>query len=310
LTLSADGQRNAAKGVLRTLLNRFHLLILAATVGLLAACGKPRGFESAYAEKELNTGTFRTDDAAALKSALEAEAAPLESLWVKMGVTPRQRGKRMSPSFTATAIYQAGTADIPEYILLGFSRRELGTLFTVLVSGDRAQFYANQDRHLFEGSISDLAGNAAVLGGLSPRDLVSAVAVRRELATVLGKPGTFAIRDRGTHLLVATRHATTGRQYFWLVRKLDALVEEVLIRTPAGAEEVRVAYPRWSLETDPAKAAQTPWPSRIEITIPAESILIEADVREYRFDREYAPPPRFKPRETYALRDLRLEGGP
>lgn len=288
-------------------LTRFLLLLAACSLALvLSSCrGKERSFASPYGKELLSQEAFAVRDRAGLVAALSQRTEPMEELWVRFGTTIRQEGNRVAPSFTTIAMYRA-----PESIMLGISRFELGTIFSILIEGESVSFYANRERRMFVGTLDELAEKTALIGGLPPRDLVAAVTIQRDLYEALTSGRPVTVLDQGSHLLVAARHATTRRQYFWLVRKADALVQEVLIRTPDGIEETRVHYQEYGLFENAATGSRHPYPARLTLRVPAQEITVDADVKEYRLGTELPPFRLPRARETYPLSTLNFDGAP
>lgn len=288
-------------------LTRFILPLFVSLLALsLSACGgRKAGFESPYEKDLIAAEVFAVNNRAQLEAALAERTEPMDQLWVRFGTTVRQEGDRVAPSFTTIAMYRA-----PESIMLGISRFELGTIFSILIEGEDVSFYANREKRMFVGTLDELAEKTALIGGLPPRDLVAAVTIQRDLYEALTSGRPVSVLDQGSHLLVAARHPTTRRQYFWLVRKADALVQEVLIRTPEGIEETRVHYREYGLFENATTGEQHPYPERLTLRVPIQDITVEADVKEYRLGTELPPFRLPRARETYPLSRLNFDGAP
>lgn len=279
-------------------------ILLPALLVLAWGCGKSPEFVSAYGEEVLAGGALEVASADELARRLIDQSEHLDEIWAKFGVTVRRDGGRVLPSFTATALYQE-----PGRIKLGLSRFEVGTVYSILILGDEAQLYANREGRLFYGTMEELAEKTPLLSGLSPRDLVTAITVQQDLAQVLAGGGRRAVIDKGTHLLVGRRHPVSGRQYIWLVRKSDALVQEVLIRDRTGREEVRVVYRKYKLVENQETGRILPYPEELLFHLIPEDLTVEAKVKEYRLTPEFPEAiwslP--EPDEAYPLRSISFE---
>lgn len=284
-----------------------RILAVAAVALAITSCrGKAaREFQTAYDPKVVAAGLVSVEDRAALRARLDANAETLETLWVRLGVTVRQDGKRAAPGFTTVAMYRQ-----PDQIMLGISRAELGTLYTIQIRGEEAAFYSNRDKRLYVGTLDELAAKSALIGGLRPPDLVAAVQIQDELRRVLNSPEPVVVVDQGEHLLVAARHPASRRQMLWLVRKADALVQELLVRSPRGAEELRIRYGAYQLVRNGKTGRELPYPSRVVFEFPSEQVTVEAEAREYRLDTNLPTFAALKARETYPLSALQFEEDP
>ncbi len=259
-------------------MKRLVLLVNFIAIGsFLSSCRTTEEFRSPYDEDQLEQGRFAVSTEAELNEALLGRSEPLDEIWVKFGVTVRRNGDRVLPSFTAIALYQE-----PSRLKLGFSRFEIGTVYTILIEDQQAKMYANREGRLFYGTLDQLAEKTPMLAGLPPRDLVAGVLMQNELAQVLASGDRAALIDKGEHILVARRHPETRRQYFWLVRKQDALIEEVLIRTPEGREELRIRYQEYQFVENAETGTEHPYPERVFFDLIGENLEIEANVKEYR----------------------------
>lgn len=279
------------------------LLLISVTL-LAASCRTSQEFRSAYDEDQLLAGDFAVNSIDELKTALADQSEPQQELWVSMGVTVRRGEKRVLPSFTAIALYRE-----PDWIKLGFSRMEIGTVYSILIKGDSAELYANREGQLFFGTLDELAEKTPMVAGLPPQELVSAVLMQNELATILASNQPYSVTNKKEHLLIARRHPQTDRQYFWLVRKADALVEEVLIRTPQGQSELRIQYGEFQLVDNEKTQTRLPYPEEMLFHLEEEGLRIEADVKEYRLapgltERIFTLP---QPKERYRLRDVQFK---
>lgn len=239
-----------------------------------------------------------------LREALLARTNRHEEIWVRSDVTITREGERGRDFFTALVLYRE-----PEQFRLRGSRLPIGTIFEVLLSGNEAYLHFNREGKLFVGTLEELAERSGVIGGLTPRDLVSAVLVQQNLAEWLASPAHRVVwRDGGEHLLLGSRHPASGRQILWLVRKSDALVREVVIRSPEGVEDLRIEFLRYRLESR-GEGPGEPFPVDFVFTVPLEGIVIRSEGAEYKLapgldDRAFAPP---RARDVYPIRSLHFE---
>ncbi len=244
------------------------------------------------------------EDRDALRTSLAERTRPTGDLWIRFGMTVRQGGDRVAPSFTAIAMFRP-----PDSVLLGVSRIGIGRVMTLLVEDGVVQLYMDRERELLVGTMDELAEKTALLGGLEPRDLVMGVTVLRELHDALGDERPVAVRPRGDHWLVGSRR-DDGRQLLWLVRRTDGLVEELLLRSPEGSEEIRVRYLEYDLVEQAGAARALPYPVEMVYTSVQEAVTIEAEVKEYRLDPDL---PAFRlpqAKAVYRLRDVTFEEEP
>lgn len=282
-----------------------QLLLLVGAVLVLSACpGRRGGFTSPYEAGALEKGAFAVSNLEELRAALLERTGRHGEIWMRSDVTITREGERGRDFFTALVLYRE-----PELFRLRGSRIPVGTVFDVLLSGDEAYLHFNREGQLFVGTLEELASKAGLIGGLTPRDLVSAVLVQQNLSEWLASPmHQVAWRDGGEHLLVASRHPANGRQILWLVRKDDALVREVLIRSPRGEEELRIEFLRYQLESADEGAAE-PFPADFVFTVPGRGVVIRSEGAEYKVapgldDRAFAPP---RARDVYPLSSLHFE---
>jgi hypothetical protein len=286
-------------------LRKFNLLLLTfLAVAGLSSCGSKKAFESAYDPEQLPTGLWRAASEEELVSVLEQNTEDLEEIWVKFGVTVRREDERVLPSFTAIALYKE-----PDLVKLGLRRFEIGTVYSILIRGQEAQMYANREGDMYVGTLEELAERTPLMSGLSPRDLVGAVTVQRDLLDLLKSNRPRRVSDQGEKLLVAARHPVTRRQFFYLVRKKDALIEEVLIRTAEGEPEVRILYGGYDLVENEVTGSLNPYPAELTFKLLEQNLTVEADVKEYRLTPEFPDDiwtlP--EPENVYRLRDVTFE---
>ena len=259
---------------------------------------------SAYDPVTLRDNSMAVNSREELLQLLRARTREHAELWVKASVTIRQQESSRKDFFTAIAMYRA-----PDKIRFGGSRVPIGTLFDVLLDGDRAVIYFNREGSLFVGSIDELAEKAEAIGGLSPRDLVSAVLMQQQLLDVLSSGDPVTVEPTAEHLLVATRR-NSGQQCLFMVRRQDGLVEEVLLRDEQGEETLRVRYQEYQLVAD--QEAREPLPSRMKLEVRSQGVTIDADVVEYRLepklnDKAFLPP---RAKRTYPMKALQFEASP
>ncbi len=279
---------------------RLHYLVpfLLLLLFLNSCRSAPKTFQTPFSEELLTAEVYAVSDRASLIESLEARTRPLDQLWVKMGLTARQNGDRMAPSFTGIGVYRE-----PQ-MLFGVSRFEIGTIYTILLEDEKATFYSNRDSVQWVGTIDELSEKADMLGGLSPREFVSAVQIQRNLYEDLIDDTPTVVQDKGEYLLVAGKEEKSGRQYFWLVRKIDGLVEEALVRTPSGEELFRIRYLAYEAQDEMGEATGEVYPTYCFLMIPKENIEIEANVKEYRLDPDLPPLKLPKAKKSYPMSTL------
>lgn len=287
-------------------MQRFLLLIVVCFALLLSAGCRRRAdiFRSPYPQEALEAGELAVHNETELLAALSSRTRFHDELWVRSQVSVRRDSERGRDHFTALVLYQA-----PDKVRLRGSRSPIGNIFDALIVGDRAWLYFNREGRRFDGTLEELAEKSGAIGGLSPRELVSAIFVLQELNAWLQSEARLATFDRGSHLLVAARHPHNRLQLFWLVRKQDALVEEVLIRTPEGREILRLKYDEYTLELNPRTEVYEVFPRRFMLRIPLEGVQVELDAKEYKL-HPGLPPAAFLPppaRYVHPLRDLAFE---
>lgn len=264
----------------------------------------PVEFVTPYDPVQIATGAVSVQSLDDLRAALSARTNHHEQLWVRSDVTIEQEGRSGRDFFTALVLYQE-----PDMFRLRGSRVPIGTLFDVLLREDQATLHFPREGRMFVGDIDTLAEKASAIGGLTPRDLVTAVLVQHHLSALLNDPSRrVAWSDRGSHLLLASRHHGSGRHFFWLVRKDDGLVEEMLIRTPLGREELRVRYLGYTLLGD-GEGGPEPFPTDFQFVVPGEGLEISSAGSEYRLNPGLSPRAFEQPdaREVYPLAALQFE---
>ncbi|MEO8376310.1 MAG: hypothetical protein ABI579_01455, partial [Candidatus Sumerlaeota bacterium] len=236
----------------------FALFII--TMFLLTACRTQGGFVSAYHKDTLYTDQQHVATREDLLRVLQGRTYAHDTLWVKSGITVRQEESSRKVFFTSVVMYQA-----PDKLRFAGSRVPIGTLFDVLLLGDRAMVFFNREGTLFVGSAEELAAKSGAIGGLSPRDLVSAALIQQQLKAVLESDQPCVVEPQGAgHLLVATQRSN-DQNIFFMVRQADGLVEEALVRDAAGAEQLRIRYKKYELIEDEEAKTQEPFPTEMEL---------------------------------------------
>lgn len=279
-----------------------------APVLMLASCAKSERFSSAWPESELRGGALRVETVEDFRRALESRTQPHEELWVKAGVIVRRESKSGKDLFTARAMHRA-----PDRIRLSGSRNPVGTVFDVLIVGKQAHMFFPREGQRFDGTLEELTAKTSAIGGFGPQQLVSAVLVSQELrGRFEAGQAIGAVPKDADRMLLATRDAATRKELFWLVRRADALVEEVLVRSPEGAEELRILYRDYRLHRAEGSELSEPLPERFEILMAREGITVAVDVDEYRLgtplpSKAFEVP---RAREVAPMRLLQFEGSP
>lgn len=286
----------------------FRVLLLLVPIALLASCaGGGKRFESAWSASDLKTGAYRTETVEDFRAALEKRTQKHSELWVKADVLVKRESKAGKEFFTAKAMHRA-----PDRIRLSGSRNPVGTVFDVLILGQEAHMYFPREGQRFDGTLAELTAKSAAIGGFGPGQLVSAVLVSQELRDRFeGNVPVGAVPQDDEHLLLASRDSK-GKQLFWLVRRADGLIEEVLVRDAAGAEELRIRYRSYRMEKDQVTGAEEPLPHRFTIHVAREGVTVEATVGEYRIgtplpEKAFEVP---RAREVNPMRLLKFEGSP
>lgn len=285
----------------------FRPILAIITVVLLVSCGARRGFVSAYDAKALDSGAFRADSREQLTSVLEARTQQHDMLWTKWNVTIHETATGGKQFFTAVAMFQA-----PDRVRFGGSRVPMGTVFDVLLNGNKAYLYFNREGKLFAGTIDELSQKTSAIGGLSPRDLVAAVLMQEQLLSMLRSGTPPEVLESGEHLLVAGRHARTRQDLLLMVRRADGLVEEAVVASAQGEEQLRIRYLAYELVENEDLGTREPLPSRMRLEVRREGVTIEAESREYRLAPKF-PEAAFLPpraRETLPLSSLQGVGPP
>lgn len=280
-----------------------HCSLLALGV-LMAGCGGTKSFHSAYDKKEIATRRHAVTNREDLTAALQASVHKHDELWAKSDVVVRQKSIKKKTFFTALLLFRS-----PDQVRLRGSRVPIGTVFEVLLLGRQAMIYINQENRLFTGDISELASKTEAIGGLTPRELLAAVFVQQDLLERLEGEGEISVTDKEDHLLIAALHPINRRQLFWQVRKADGLVEELLIRSPEGAEQLRIKYREYSMEEDSEASTTEPLPTDFVMNLAGEDVEVSVEVNEYKLSPKLKDAVFFAPkaRETYRLRDLQFK---
>ncbi|MCC5875851.1 MAG: hypothetical protein JJU11_06500 [Candidatus Sumerlaeia bacterium] len=264
----------------------------------------PVEFVSPYDPAQVATGSLAVHSLDDLRETLAARTRHHEQIWMRSDVTIEQEGRSGRDFFTALVLYQA-----PDMFRLRGSRVPIGTVFDVLLRDDQATLHFPREGRMFVGGIDTLAEKASAIGGLTPRDLVTAVLVQHHLSELLNDPSRRVVwSDRGEHILLASRHDGSGRHFFWLVRKEDGLVEEMLVRTAIGREELRVRYLGYLLIAN-EEGEPEPFPSDLQFFVPGEGLEISSAGSEYRLQPGLSPRAFEQPsaREVYPLAALQFE---
>jgi Domain of unknown function (DUF4292) len=275
----------------------------------LAGCrSKAKLFVSPYEKEELAAQLHAVYTEDELRQSVAERSEALDTLKAKMGVTIRKDGKRAFPSFTALVLYRD-----PDFIKLAIQRFEIGTLYTLLIKGDEVQMYSRRDHAMFVGTVDDLAEKTGLFGGLTPREVVSALLVQHRLSEVLESDDPYVITlHKNTHFMVTWVDPQDHRQFFWLVRQEDALVEELLIRSPQGREEIRIQYNEYDLVENPETETVMPYPEEMVFRLPRNGMTIKMSSKKYQPDLEFssAVDSLPEPRDVYLLKNVVFEENP
>lgn len=254
--------------------------IAAAAVLLAMGCrhAAPRVFTTPYEE----LGQFYPETIEHLTQVLTERHAPWETMRTESSIT-LDLGDEGRKRFDANLLVA-----FPDKARLRGSRAALGTLFEVISSREQLHVYFNRDGVLFSGRRSDLDESAGFLRLVGPDEILRALLAERDLADQMRRPGTWKVRDRGAHWLIASDR-DDGQWQIWVVRKVDFLVEETLLGKGSGPAEARIRY--WKYEIVDGE----PVPTYIEIQLanPRVSVRIEVSTVEVNpplRDEVFLPP--------------------
>ena len=261
----------------------------------LTACSTRRGFVSAYAKDALQSNEHRVSSREDLQRVLRQRTHDHDELWVKSGITVHSSNTSQKVFFTSVVMYQA-----PDKLRFAGSRVPVGTLFDVLLLGERAMVFFNREGTLFVGSADELAEKSGAIGGLSPQDLVSAALIQQQLKDVLESHQPCLVEPQGPdHLLVATRRSN-HQNIFFMVRRADGLVQETLVRNAAGEDQLRIRYRKYEMVEDGETKVLEPFPTEMELEIASQGVTISAEVGEYRLHPKLNFSPQ-RARRTYPM---------
>ncbi|CAN5451741.1 hypothetical protein BH09SUM1_BH09SUM1_06410 [soil metagenome] len=279
---------------------------LSAVLLFVACGGQKAAFDTPYGQSsggQLRQAA-RTETREELQNVLDSRTGQHETLWMKSGVVVRDPAAKEKNFFTALVVYKA-----PSAIRLRGTRNPVGGLFDILIDDQAAFLYFNREGTAYNGTLDELSEKASIVGGFTPRDLVTAVFVEQELRDLLDSGEQVSVTDKGEKLLFGSTHSTTGKQMFWFVRKDDQLVEELLIRDEIGVPELRIHYYAYQFEDIPDAAAPEPFPKKFKLTFEKQKISATVDVDQYKWDVKLGPEA-WKPptaRRTYPLSALEFE---
>src|SRR5690606_18786099 len=105
---------------------------------------------------------------------------------------------------------------------------------------------------------------SGALGAFSPRDLMTALLVSRDLLDRLESGGAWRVYAEKNQLFL-TQDIGSGRERIWRVRRSDGLVEELVQADARGNVELRVKYRSYRLEDGPN--GPEPFPDDLTITV-------------------------------------------
>jgi hypothetical protein len=280
-------------------MRRLAVAVLLATLVAFPGCRSSGTFRSPFPKEEVAAGRHEVRTIEDVRTRLDATTAPHPELWVRAGITIRQGGDK---NFISTVTLFRS----PDQLRMRGSRLDIN-LFDLLLDGNAVSFLLNREGKRFDGSLEELGRLSQATGGLTPKDLVSAVLVRRSLQEVLASGNASVDMPREGHLLIA---GLVGKDQtgLWLVRQEDGMVREFLLRDRDQQDLVRIQYEAYEL-TGPMRE---PLPSKLRMKIPRTGAELLVDISEYRLepklrDAQFRPP---KARTVLPLADLQFEATP
>jgi hypothetical protein len=256
------------------------ILLLAAALCLVSCGSRTRPFASPF---ELSTPLLdQGAGLAELLDLLQTRAQWQDTLWASGEVILRQSGVKGKAWFNATILYSD-----PDRVRLRGSRVPVGTLFEVILNGSQAAVHLNRESELYVGTLEDLRRQGGMAGAVSLREMMAAILVNQDLRRRLEEEtdgGRWWKSSAEGRDLVVEQRQPDGRRISWRLRRRDALVTEIVTRTPEGAEEVRVTYDGYLVDKTAGLL-----PTGFTISLAAGVMTVEVNLGEYKGAPTFQP---------------------
>jgi len=261
-----------------------RLLIALCLLFTLVCAGCKRGPEFRVPDTYERMFLLRRGTVVELSEVLDARAKDHPTFWTRGEVSIRQDGVRGRSWFEATILYRE-----PSDIRLRGARNPIGTLFEVLVSGEKAWLHLNREGELYEGDLAELRRQAGVAGSLSLDQMMAAILVSQEVKRRLADGTPLEVRRTGAEL-VLTETLTDGRTWERRVDRRNALVRGMVLRDDRGREELRIDYRRYEIAPN-----REPLPTELVLTVWGGAAEVSVSLAEFKIDPElvdaaFAPP--------------------
>ncbi|MDX1973146.1 MAG: hypothetical protein SFY68_11505 [Candidatus Sumerlaeia bacterium] len=162
-----------------------------------------------------------------------------------------------------------------------------GTLFEVILEGEKASVFLNKERQFFHGTLPELQQVGGIFGSFSPDELVGALRVNHRLKELLEQKSNranWSTTEAEEYLYVI--HQEPQRTFVWKIRRSDALVEELIISNPLenNAIQLRILYRGYEL-----LAPDEPYPTEMEFSVPGGEFSLKLNVEEIKLEPPLNP---------------------
>lgn len=269
------------------------LLVLVLLIG--ACSGRKPDFQSPYGSKPIAP---RLETQADLTALLRERASSHEKFWARGDLVITSEGKRGKDLVTVLLLYRE-----PSDFRLRGSRAPIGTVFDLLLDDERALLHFTREDMGFFGTPMELREKLAMAGSLMPSDLLAALLAQQGLLEALEHAPQVGFLSKKESLLVAVRDPA-GRQHLWNVRRSDGLIDEYMLRGPAGNTLIVATFDEYRME--PVRGREEPLPWRFRLKVPDAGATVAVNMDGYKIDpplpaKAFEPP---NPKELHPLRAL------
>lgn len=258
----------------------FQFCFLVGLVLLVSSCTTKPAFVSPYVAVPSGDLVNSFSD---FQEIVAARSTDRPLFWARTGVKLTESyPRRQKNKFDATLIYGK-----PNKMRVRGTHFLLGTMFELILDGDKAFVFINEQQTLFEGSLKEMQENGGVLGSFTPEDLIGAVRVYHRLAELMqnsATEGKWSTTDTTDFLFVI--YSQPSRTFVWKVRKNDGLIQELLVSNPSENNRLELQILYWKYEQP---SNEEPYPTRLEIQLTDQKVTLDLDVNEIKLQPELNP---------------------
>ncbi len=254
---------------------------------LLSGCTSKQKFISPYEEPNRSGLMVQSFSDVERLTAVRAPDRPL--FWAKTDIRLEQQIP-VSPTKTKTKRYRFDALLLygePDRMRVRGNHFLAGTLFEVILEGEKAGVFLNKERQFFQGSLPELQQVGGIFGSFSPDELVGALRVNHRLKNLMEQdPARIRWSTTETADYLYVIYQETERTFVWKIRREDGLVEEVLISNPRekNAIQLRILYSGYEL-----LAPDEPYPTEMEFSVPGGEFSLKLNVEEIKLEPPLNP---------------------